>query len=53
MYYKTSKERPTHIGILNFMAYHCFIISLYCITKPLAWLVDITSTEEDTQFLKE
>lgn len=39
--------------ILHFAFYLLFLFSLYCITKPLAYIVDVLSTDDDIKFLED
>jgi hypothetical protein len=37
--------------LLHFIFYVVFLFSLFCVTKPLAWIVDRLSTDNDLKFL--
>lgn len=44
-------ELPRHL--LHAIFYLLFILSLYCITKPLAMIVDYLSNDDDIKFIEE
>lgn len=48
----SNEPRPMILDILNSLFYGLFIFSLFAVTKPLAWLVDLTSKKEDVKFLE-
>ncbi len=39
--------------MLHFVVYHLFLMSLFCLTKPLGALADMLSKEDDIKFLPE
>ena len=51
--YKTREDRPLLIEFINFTVYYIFLFSLFCIVKPLAYIVDITSIDDEVHFLDE
>jgi hypothetical protein len=46
-------DHPIILDILNHIFYFLFMVSLYVITKPLAYMVDVTGRDEDIKFLDE
>lgn len=47
------EPRAAVLDILNGMFRCMFLFSLYCITRPLAYMADLTSDKRDVKFLED
>lgn len=48
----SDENRPMILDVLNSLFYGMFIFSLFMVTKPLAYLVDVTGRKDDVKFLE-
>jgi len=48
-----NEQQSIVMEFAHFIVYHLFVLSLFCITKPLAHLSDLTSPKGDTKFMED